>query len=157
MSFVSRLIENVIGSAAARPLSVAAAAIGEDHLAAAALLVHVARIDGDYAETERDTIAAFLRDRFAMTAEVAGALLARADRVDREVEDIADLIEMMGHDVDEPDKRRLLATAYGVAAADGIVREFEDDLVWRMGRLLGFDDAVIASVRQEVVGAGSDA
>lgn len=156
MSFVSRLIEMVVGPGASRPIPAGAAAPAEDHLAAAALLVHVARIDGDFAEAERATIAAFLRDRFALPAEVAEALLARAGRIDREVDDIADLVEMMGHEIDEPDRRRLLATAYGVAAADGVVREFEDDLVWRMGQLLGFDDAAIAGVRLEVVGRGSD-
>ncbi len=38
--------------------------------------------------------------------------------------------------------------AWSVAAADGRVDEFEEALVERLGRLLGFDDAAIAAARQ---------
>lgn len=152
MSFVTRLIDILAGSSDPEGSGTAPEAVPEDRLAAAALLVHVARVDGTFAEPERAAIATFVREGFAVPADVAAALIARAERMDREVDDVAALVEMMGHEAHAPDKRRLLVTAYGVAAADGQVREFEDDLVWRMGRLLGFDDDAITAIRREVVG-----
>src|SRR4051794_36987363 len=72
---------------------------------------------------------------------IPDGLLDRADELDSATDDIVSLVEMMGHDVDPVELRRLLAMAYAVGSADGRLHEFEDDLIWRMGRLFGFDDA----------------
>lgn len=74
-------------------------------------------------------------------------LVERADGLDREVDDLSALIEGLGHGLDEQERRRLLAMAHEVAAADGAAGEFEADLVWRLGRLLGCDDGTIDAVR----------
>ncbi|MGO4571961.1 TerB family tellurite resistance protein [Microvirga sp. 2TAF3] len=51
-----------------------------------------------------------------------------------------------------PDERpRLLALAYRVAAIDGVVHEFEDDLIWRMGRLLGLSAETLAAIKGEAL------
>ena len=39
--------------------------------------------------------------------------------------------------------------AYRVAAVDGVVHEVEADLIWRIGRLLGLDDAMVSAIREE--------
>jgi uncharacterized tellurite resistance protein B-like protein len=38
--------------------------------------------------------------------------------------------------------------AYRIAALDGYLHEFEDDLLWRIGRLLGFSDADVTALRE---------
>jgi uncharacterized tellurite resistance protein B-like protein len=38
--------------------------------------------------------------------------------------------------------------AWSVAGADGIVHEFEEALVWRLGGLLGLDEAAIGEARR---------
>ncbi|TNC15329.1 TerB family tellurite resistance protein [Methylobacterium terricola] len=119
----------------------------EPHLAAAALLVHVARVDGTLAAVERDRLARLLTHRFAPTEAAAKALIERAIGFDDQTRDVAELVEMIGRDVPEEERRSLLGLAWAVAAADGQVHEFEDDLVWRLGQLLGFDDAAITATR----------
>lgn len=119
----------------------------DESLAVAALLVHVARVDGVFAEGEQRSLRSLLQGRFGLTREAADDLIARAEEVDREIGDMAELVERMGHAAGREDRRRVLAMAYAMAAADGAIAEFEDDLVWRLGRLLGFDDAEIQSVR----------
>jgi uncharacterized tellurite resistance protein B-like protein len=37
--------------------------------------------------------------------------------------------------------------AWSVAGADGDLHEFEEALVWRLGKLLGFDEPAIAAAR----------
>lgn len=119
----------------------------EQHLAAAALLVHVARVDGTLAAVERDRLARLLTHRFAPNEAQAKALIERAISFDDETRDVAELVEMIGRDLPEEERRGLLGLAWAVAAADGQVHEFEDDLVWRVGQLLGFDDAAITATR----------
>jgi uncharacterized tellurite resistance protein B-like protein len=83
--------------------------------------------------------------------EAALRLVERGDRLDRETDDIAALIEMLGHGVPADERRQLVAMAYAVAGADGRIEEFEDDLVWRMAGLLGFDDAAIQAIKAEAL------
>ena len=54
---------------------------------------------------------------------------------------------MMGHEFGETERARLLSMAWSVAGADGTVHEFEEALVWRLGRLLRFDDTAIRLAR----------
>jgi uncharacterized tellurite resistance protein B-like protein len=121
----------------------------DEHLAATALLVHVARVDGVLAPAEAERLARLVRGRYAATPEAADALIARASAFDAETRDIAMLVEMIGRDADGDERRKLLAMAWSVAGADGTVDEFEEALVWRLGKLLGFDDGAIAGARGE--------
>jgi uncharacterized tellurite resistance protein B-like protein len=155
MSLVSRLID-LVSEAVERP-SAADAAAADEKVALAALLVHVARVDGVIAASERARVAALLQQRFGLSAEAAERLMLRGDRLDREVDDVAGLIDMFGHGVPEAERRQLVAMAYAVASADGRIEEFEDDLVWRMSGLLGFDEATTQSIRSEVLAGRSAA
>lgn len=126
----------------------------DEHLAAAALLVHVARVDGIIAEGERRSLLAFLQTNYGFEPASAQALLSRADRLDLEVDDVGSLVEMLGHEGHGLDRARLLGMAYRVAAADGGLAEFEEDLLWRLGHLLGFDDHEIADARERNIAEG---
>jgi uncharacterized tellurite resistance protein B-like protein len=127
----------------------------EDRLAAAALLVHVARVDGSLDETENARLARLFRAGFDLSDEEAERLVARATAYDDETSNVASLVEIVARDADAAERRHLLAMAYSVAAADGSVHEFEDDLVWRVGRLLGFDDDEIVAQRDGAVPASA--
>lgn len=127
--------------------------MADERLAAIALLVHVARADGILAPVETERLARLVEGRFAATRVEAEALIARAAAFDAQTRDMAALVEVMGHDADREARGRLLAMAWSVAAADGRVHEFEEALVWRLGRLLGFDDAAIGLARAGEGGA----
>ncbi len=134
---------------AAEALGVAGQAEPADdtHLAATALLVHVARVDGILAPAETERLGRLVLGRYAADAEAAHALVARASAFDAETRDIADLVEMIPHGMEEAERARLLGMAWAVAAADGVVGEFEEALVWRLGKLLGLDEAAVARAR----------
>ncbi|AWN36030.1 TerB family tellurite resistance protein [Methylobacterium radiodurans] len=134
---------------AAEALGVAGSAepVDDTHLAATALLVHVARVDGVLAPAESDRLARLVQGRYAADPEAARALVGRASAFDAETRDVADLVEMIPHGMDEIERERLLAMAWAVAGADGEVGEFEEALVWRLGALLGLDEAAIARAR----------
>lgn len=121
--------------------------VDDTHLAATALLVHIARVDGVLAPAETERLARLVQRRDAADAEAARALIARAIAFDAETRDVADLVEMMPHGMDEAERTRLVAMAWAVAAADGAVGEFEDALVWRLGALLGLEEAAVRRAR----------
>lgn len=122
--------------------------VDDTHLAATALLVHVARVDGILDPSESERLARLVEGRYADGAAAAHALIARATAVDTEVRDVASLVEMIPHEANGAEREALLAMAWSVAGADGKVDEFEEALVERLGRLLGFDEAGIAAARR---------
>ncbi len=146
MSLISRLRAY---AAEAFGVRTPAAPVDDTHLAATALLVHVARVDGILAPAETERLARLVLGRYADSPEAARALIARASAFDAETRDVASLVEMLPHEADDAERGRLLAMAWSVAGADGSVDEFEEALVWRLGRLLGFDEAAIGRARSE--------
>ena len=129
--------------------------VPDQELAAAALLVHVARVDGRVGGREDEALVAMLAARFDLPPDEARRLVDRAAGLDRDTDDVASLVDMLGHSLNADDRRDLVAMAYRLAASDGQIGEFEDDLVWRLGRLLGFDDDGIASVRSASLAGAS--
>ena len=130
--------------------------VDDTHLAATALLVHVARVDGVLAPSESERLSRLVQGHYAEGPEAARALIARATAMDSEIRDVASLVEMIPHQADGAERQELLTMAWSVAAADGVVDEFEEALVERLGRLLGFDEAAIGAARgsgQQGVGA----
>jgi uncharacterized tellurite resistance protein B-like protein len=121
----------------------------EERLTAAALLVLVARADGRLLPVEQAGLTAMLRSRFAISQESAGRILDAAGSIDGALDQASSLAERALQDTDPEDRPRLLAMAYRVAAVDGFVHEFEDDLVWRIGRLLRLDEGAVAAIRED--------
>ncbi len=116
------------------------------HLAAVALLVHVARADGRFSAAERHRLEAATHAHFCRSAREATHLVRRAEALDDEVNDVSEILDMIGRG--EEDRRRALTLAFAVATADGAMHEIEENLVWRVGRLLGFDDDAITAIRE---------
>jgi uncharacterized tellurite resistance protein B-like protein len=143
MSLISRLLAAIAPAAPAR----GSPALDEGRLAATALLVHIARVDGAMSASERQRLEDLFVTRLGLDRDDALALLARGEDRSAGRPDIADLVEEAARSAGEEERRNLLAMAYAVARADGTVAEFEDDLIWRLGRLLGFDDAAITAVK----------
>lgn len=120
----------------------------DEELAVAALLVHVARVDGALAGAERDRLLRLLRERFTLSPARAESLIERAKTLDDATADVADLVEAVAAGTNPGERRRILRMAYAVAVADGRLHEFEDDLVWRVGHLLGCAESEITVERR---------
>jgi uncharacterized tellurite resistance protein B-like protein len=122
-----------------------------EHLSVAALLILVARADGRMLKVEEEGLRVLLGSRFGLTREGVERLLAHAAEVEGTLDPSTTLVDRLLQDVSVEDRPRLLALAYRIAAIDGTVHEFEDDLIWRTGRLLDLPDGEIAALRAEAL------
>jgi uncharacterized tellurite resistance protein B-like protein len=125
---------------------------GEAQLAVAALLILVARADGRLLRVEEEGLERIMRARFGVSPEAAARLLAWGEAISREMDPAATIAERILHDIPARERPDLLAMAYRVAAVDGQVHDFEDDLLWRVGRLLGLPDDDVARIREQALG-----
>ncbi len=106
-------------------------------LAAAALLVHAAAIDGNISDVERNKLHAVIKRRFDLDEAETDALVAEATEAEHEAIDLYHFTSMINRALDEDGRRRVVEMMWEIVYADGHVTEFESNLIWRAADLLG--------------------
>lgn len=106
-------------------------------VAAAALMVHVATLDGELSPVERQRLHDLLKARFALDDVATNELINAAIAADREAVDFYRFTSLLMRSLDEEQRRRIVAMMWDMAYADGAISEFEDNVMWRVADLLG--------------------
>ena len=122
-------------------------------LAAAALLVHTALIDGGMSDVERERLHAVIMQRFNLDGGETDELLREAAEVESEAVDLYRFTSLINRSVDEDGRRRIVEMMWQVVYADGSVSEFEDNLIWRAADLLGISRRTRIGLRHKVAHA----
>jgi|GraSoiStandDraft_41_1057321.scaffolds.fasta_scaffold174353_2 short-subunit dehydrogenase/uncharacterized tellurite resistance protein B-like protein len=106
-------------------------------LAAVALLVHAAAIDGDVTDAEREKLHAVIKQQFALDEATTDELVAEATEAEHEAIDLYHFTSLINRSLDGEGRRRVVEMMWEIAYADGDVDEFERNLIWRAADLLG--------------------
>ncbi len=127
---------------------------GDDdyRLAAAALLVHAAAIDGEMSQAERDKLRTVLRVRFALDDAAAGELIEKATAAEQEAVDLYHFTHLLNRTLNEPGRAKVIEMMWEIVYADGSRDELEDNLLWRAADLLGVSPRERIELRQRVAG-----
>jgi len=118
-------------------------------LAAVALLVHIASIDGDFDDEEKARIQHLVEARFALPPDEARALIHEAFESEREAVDLYRFTSVLKRRLDEDGRRQVIGMLWDMAHADGSVHEFEENVVWRVAELLGVSTRERVELRRE--------
>ena len=119
-------------------------------LAACALLVHTAAIDGAVSDAERQRLHALVMQRFRLDDEAADELIAEAVEIERRSIDLYQFTSRLGRTLDEAGRARMVEMMWQIVYADGNVTEFEDNLIWRAADLLGVSREERIALRERV-------
>ena len=122
----------------------------ELRLSAAALLVHVSTVDGDYAEEEQAKLKTLLKDRFKLSNNEVQTLLTEAESEERDAVDIYGFTSVLARQLDQDGRKKIVEMLWQVTFADGIVHEFENNLVWRSAELLGVSTRDRITIKKKV-------
>jgi uncharacterized tellurite resistance protein B-like protein len=125
---------------------------GEDdyRLAAAALLVHAAAIDGAVSDIERNKLHALIKRSFSLDEAATDELVAEATAAEHEAIDLYHFTSRINRSLDEAGRLRIVEMMWEIAYADGQVTEFEDNLLWRAADLLGVSSRERIELRERV-------
>jgi uncharacterized tellurite resistance protein B-like protein len=123
-------------------------------LAAAALLVHAARVDGHFDDSERTRMRALVRERFKLDDADADQLLAEASAMEQQAVDLYQFTARLNRTLDEKGRARVIEMMWQVVFADGTVSEFEDNLIWRAADLLHVPRRERIALRNRVADSG---
>jgi uncharacterized tellurite resistance protein B-like protein len=119
-------------------------------LAAAALLIHAALIDGAMSETERNRLIGVIMLRFGLDEAAANELVIEAGQVEQQAVDLYRFTSLLNRTLDEAGRQQIIEMMWQVAVADGRVTEFEDNLIWRAADLLYVPAEARIALRQRV-------
>ena len=121
-------------------------------LAAAALLVHAAAIDGEMLPSERDKLHGVIKQHFALDDQAADELIAKATEAEHESVDLYHFTSLLNRSLDEPGRARVIEMMWEIVFADGQRDELEDNLLWRAADLLGVSPQERIELRRRIGG-----
>jgi len=132
---------------------------GKDDLrvAAAALLVHAAYIDGTVNLVEEKRIEGLLADKFALTDDEVKTVMRAGEREESEAVDLFGFTSTLTQHLGQDGRQDIVRMLWEVVLADGNLHDYEDTLVRRVGDLLGVSTRDRITLRKEVENARSAA
>lgn len=119
-------------------------------LALAALLVRIARSDGEYEGIEIDRIDALLASRYELSPFEAARLRTEAEALEAEAPDTVRFTRAIKDAVPYDDRVRVVEALWDIVLADGM-RDHEEDAILRLvAPMLGVGDRDSNMARQRV-------
>jgi uncharacterized tellurite resistance protein B-like protein len=130
---------------------------GEDYrLAAAALLVHAAAIDGEMLPSERDKLHTVIKRGFDLDDAATDELVDKATAAERDSVDLYHFTQALNRALDEPGRARVIEMMWEIVYADGRRDELEDNLLWRAADLLGVSPQERIELRRRIGGEAGE-
>jgi uncharacterized tellurite resistance protein B-like protein len=123
----------------------------ELQLALAALLVGAAHSGDCFDEAERAVIARLLGRRFGLTKVAARELLAAGEREAERSAELFRFTRVINERLSHEQRIELLEMLWEVAYADGVLDQYEDSLLRRVGGLVYVSDRERGAARQRVI------
>lgn len=119
-------------------------------VAAAALLVHVATLEGELTAAAHDKLRAILMAQFSLPAALTEELIDAAMAADREAVDFYHFTSLLMRSLNEQGRLRIVEMLWEIAFVDGQISEFEDNVMWRVADLLAVSPRERLALRQRV-------
>ena len=129
-------LKNLFGDLATGAKHPSRFADNDYRVAAAALLIHAAVIDGNMTESEHDKLRALIKQRFELDDAATGELFDQATTAEHDAVDLYHFTSILNRMLDGAGRRRMVEMMWEVVYADGHITEFEDNLIWRAADLL---------------------
>jgi uncharacterized tellurite resistance protein B-like protein len=124
-------------------------------LAAAALLVHVATLDGGLSADARAKLHGVLKGPFNLDDAATEELIDAAIAADREAIDFYHFTSLINRRLDDDARRRIVEMMWEMVYIDGRATEFEDNVMWRVSDLLNVPARDRISLRHRVADEAS--
>jgi len=120
-------------------------------LALCALLIEAADSDDHFDEQERQVISGLLECRLNLSPPRARALLEAGERAAERSAELFHFTRIINERLSRDERIELIEMLFEVAYADGVLDEFEDSLVRRVGGLIYVSDSERGLARRRVL------
>lgn len=124
-------------------------------VAAAVLLVEVARADQSFSDAERQAVLGSVQHKFGLSAAQAQELLTLAEAESREAHDLFQFTSQIDAAFSLEQKLRLLEELWRAAYSDSVLHEYEEHLIRRVADLLHLSHSQFIAAKLRVLEAAS--
>jgi len=121
----------------------------DPRLSVAALLVHLAAVDGQMKPEERNAIKQALQDHYDLDEGAVDNLVRQAAQSDAEAVDFYKFTQHLTR-LDMEDRIEIVRMMWTVVFADAKNHELEDNMVWRIAELIGVSSRDRTILRNQV-------
>lgn len=116
-------------------------------VAACALLLEMAHIDGEFSEDERKRIVSTLKNDYGLGSSEIDSIMKAAEDEVRESIDLWQFTSLINRYYSEEEKVRIIETIWKVIFSDGRLDKHEDYLVHTLGDLLRLDHSQLIDAK----------
>ncbi len=112
----------------------------EHQLAAAALLVEAGCLDGGFGEAEKATVQSLLEARFGLSADEVSSLMEQGEAAQDSSSQLFRFTHAVKDSFSEEERIHLIEMLWEVVYADGVLHDYEANLLRRVGGLIHVSD-----------------
>ncbi len=120
-------------------------------LAAAALMVEAATMDGEIGEDERTSIHDIATRSFELSSEEADLLIDEATKAQASTNQLLKFTRTIKDNYDEDERIELIEMLWEVAYSDGVLHDYEANLMRRIGGLIYVTDRARGEAKRRVL------
>jgi uncharacterized tellurite resistance protein B-like protein len=120
-------------------------------IAVVALLIRAATSDAEFGSDERDAIRRIATEAFALPADEVSALVAAAEGEEAETLDLHRWTQAIKQAYSEEERVGLIEKMWEVVYADGVLDDYEANLLRRVAGLIYVPDRQSGQARQRVM------
>ena len=121
-----------------------------EKIAVVALLISTAKYDGNFDESERLEIHNLIKNYFSLSSESTDDLFKAAERIENEANDLQQFTRSLNKLLNEEEKLKIVELIWKIVMADGIIDNYEENLVRRLSGLLYLQDKDIGNIKNKL-------
>ena len=115
----------------------------------AALLIHVAKIDENYTEKEKEIIKKAII-RLGAKNELANTIMIEAEEIEKESNQILSFTKEIKN-LDEDSKIKIVETLWSIIYSDSKADMYENSLMRRLTGLLYLDHMIVGDIKKKII------
>tara|TARA_B100001769_G_scaffold153532_1_gene120372 strand:+ start:156 stop:575 length:420 start_codon:yes stop_codon:yes gene_type:complete len=115
----------------------------------AALLIHVAKIDENYTEKEREIIKKAIND-LGSNNEVIDDILIKAEEIEKNSNQILDFTKEVKN-MDKDSKIKIVEVLWNIIYSDNSADMYENSLMRRLTGLLYLDTKIVGNIKNKII------
>jgi len=119
--------------------------------AAAALMIEAAVMDGHFDDDERETISRLLAERFEIDGDDLAKVIEEAEAAVADSVELFSFTRELRNDFDHESRVQMVEMLWEVAYADGVLHDYEANLIRRVTGLLHVSDRESGDARKRVL------
>jgi len=120
------------------------------NVAACALFVEIARIDGKFTQEEMKTVLSILKEKYGLSRQNADVLIAEAEKELEESADLWQFARLINDNYSNEEKIEIIETLWRIVYVDGKMDQYEHYLMNKLKNLLRISHGQLIDAKVKV-------